>query len=242
MTQKKEDIQKTKDRILAVAIKEFARKGYDGARMSSISRMSGINQALIHYHFQSKEHLYATILERFFEENRFEPLINYMNELSLRPSEKLYLVLYVLLHFHSEHVDLDIYRIFTWEIAAKGEHFRHFVSKFLIPQANFIVDIINEGVRLGEFRTTNPLMVTLSLGMLPDLLTPYWKEVMRGTEWYDMLYGDPSGNEFFMNMADLLFKMLSPAGTSCAVPAISPGIMEGVQALLAAHDEGVKRR
>ncbi len=241
MTQKKEDIQKTKDRILAVAIKEFAQKGYDGARMSSISRMSGINQALIHYHFQSKEHLYSTILERFFEENRFEPLINYMNEKNLRPSEKLYLVLYVLLHFHSEHVDLDIYRIFTWEIAGKGENFRHLVSKYLIPQGNFIIEIINEGVRLGEFKTTNPLMVVLSIGMLPDLLTPYWKDVMRGTEWYDMLYGDPSGKGFFMDMAGLLFKMLSPAGTAGEVPELSPEVMEGVHALLAAHDAGVKR-
>ncbi len=56
------DILKTKEILLEAAKKEFAEKGYDGARMGSIAKRSGINQSLIHYHFQSKDHLYLTII------------------------------------------------------------------------------------------------------------------------------------------------------------------------------------
>jgi TetR/AcrR family transcriptional regulator len=51
----------TKERILAAAETEFLVGGYDRARMQAIADRAGINKALLHYHFRSKDELFAHI-------------------------------------------------------------------------------------------------------------------------------------------------------------------------------------
>jgi AcrR family transcriptional regulator len=50
-------------RILAAARKEFISKGLDGARMQAIAAEAGVNKALLHYYYRSKERLYRTVVE-----------------------------------------------------------------------------------------------------------------------------------------------------------------------------------
>lgn len=56
----------SKQKILNAAEKIFAKKGFDGARVSEISSEAGVNKALIYYYFSSKEEildsLFATLL------------------------------------------------------------------------------------------------------------------------------------------------------------------------------------
>jgi AcrR family transcriptional regulator len=49
-------------RILDVAIREFARKGLAGARVDEIARRAGVNKQLLYYYFKSKEGLYNAVL------------------------------------------------------------------------------------------------------------------------------------------------------------------------------------
>lgn len=44
-------------RILDAAAKLFGREGYRGATMHAVARAAGVSKGLLHYHFQSKEHL-----------------------------------------------------------------------------------------------------------------------------------------------------------------------------------------
>ena len=64
---KKNNLQ-TKERILLAAQKEFAARGYSGARMENIARDASINKAMLFYYFSSKDNLYQTILLRVFSE------------------------------------------------------------------------------------------------------------------------------------------------------------------------------
>jgi TetR/AcrR family transcriptional regulator len=68
----------TQDRILAAAQAEFARKGYDGARVDSIVRRAKVSKNLVYHHFRSKEDLYIRVLER-----TYETLRRRQNEVSL---------------------------------------------------------------------------------------------------------------------------------------------------------------
>ncbi len=47
----------TESRILAAAREVFTRSGTAGARMQDIAREAGVNQALLHYYFRSKQQL-----------------------------------------------------------------------------------------------------------------------------------------------------------------------------------------
>jgi len=58
----------TADLILQAATRVFVKKGFSGARMEEIARESGMNRALLHYYFDSKERLFDIIFERHFME------------------------------------------------------------------------------------------------------------------------------------------------------------------------------
>lgn len=57
----------TSEKILRAADKLFAEVGYDAATTREIAELSGVNKALIHYHFKSKEALLERILDRYYE-------------------------------------------------------------------------------------------------------------------------------------------------------------------------------
>ncbi len=57
----------TEKRILVAARKEFISKGLDGARMQAVATQAGVNKALLHYYFRSKEKLYQKVLEDTLE-------------------------------------------------------------------------------------------------------------------------------------------------------------------------------
>jgi AcrR family transcriptional regulator len=53
----------TEEKILFAAEQEFILNGYDGARMQAIADNAGINKAMLHYYFRSKEILFEKIFE-----------------------------------------------------------------------------------------------------------------------------------------------------------------------------------
>ena len=59
--------QSTEQKILEAAKQVFLEKGLDGARMQDIADRAGINKALLHYYFRSKDKLFEVI---FMEEAR----------------------------------------------------------------------------------------------------------------------------------------------------------------------------
>lgn len=54
----------SKEDILDAAEKLFARLGFDGASMREIAQAAGVAQALLHYHFKTKEGLFEAMFER----------------------------------------------------------------------------------------------------------------------------------------------------------------------------------
>ncbi len=52
--------------ILHIAMQVFVEKGWHGTKMQEIADRAGINKAMLHYYFRSKERLYNTILEKLF--------------------------------------------------------------------------------------------------------------------------------------------------------------------------------
>src|ERR1041385_7410640 len=51
-------------RIVAAAREEFARRGFDGARVDQIARRAGVNKQLLFYYFHSKRGLFSAVLSR----------------------------------------------------------------------------------------------------------------------------------------------------------------------------------
>ena len=58
----------TKRRLLDAAEREFAAKGYAGARLRDVAQAAGVQQALIHHYFVDKDGLYRAVLDRALAE------------------------------------------------------------------------------------------------------------------------------------------------------------------------------
>lgn len=56
-----ESLGPKEEQILHAAMQVFVEKGRHGARMQEIADRAGVNKAMLHYYFRSKDNLYATI-------------------------------------------------------------------------------------------------------------------------------------------------------------------------------------
>lgn len=65
MNGKKKD--NTEEKILSAAHLVFTKKGMDGTRMQEIADTAGINKALLHYYFRTKQKLFEAIFKSAFK-------------------------------------------------------------------------------------------------------------------------------------------------------------------------------
>ena len=70
-----ESLGPKEEQILHAAMQVFVEKGRHGARMQEIADRAGVNKAMLHYYFRSKDKLYATIfrmvLQRYARQFQF---------------------------------------------------------------------------------------------------------------------------------------------------------------------------
>jgi AcrR family transcriptional regulator len=60
------DAERTRTEILDIATREFADRGYNGARVDEIATKTRTTKRMIYYYFGSKEQLYIAVLERVY--------------------------------------------------------------------------------------------------------------------------------------------------------------------------------
>lgn len=56
----------TRANIIAVATREFASKGFSGARVDEIADLTATSRRMIYYYFTNKEALYVAVLEEAY--------------------------------------------------------------------------------------------------------------------------------------------------------------------------------
>jgi AcrR family transcriptional regulator len=60
------DAERTRTEILEVATREFAERGFSGARVDEIASQTRTTKRMIYYYFESKEQLFVAVLERAY--------------------------------------------------------------------------------------------------------------------------------------------------------------------------------
>ncbi len=152
----------TEQKIIDAAQSVFREKGLDGARMQEIADRAGINKALLHYYFRSKDRLFQTVFrtevqgvfQRMIEavtatENIREFLRTFINTYLDNISERSYLIRFVM--WESENKSDEFETIFKQVMSTKG------FTK------NPLVQRIEQAVADGQIRAVNPYHFVLSL-------------------------------------------------------------------------------
>jgi AcrR family transcriptional regulator len=100
---------RTRGRILSAALKEFAAKGFAGARVDEIARRAAINKRMIYHYFGGKKELFRAVLRRKIGERQA-----WAESLSGDPAETLPF------WFEASCKDADWIRLLEWEALQAG--------------------------------------------------------------------------------------------------------------------------
>jgi len=73
-----ENDKQTEEKIFESATEVFTMKGMDGARMQDIANRAGINKALLHYYYRTKDHLFNAVFEKIAGQmfKKFAPVLD----------------------------------------------------------------------------------------------------------------------------------------------------------------------
>lgn len=166
----------TEERIFEAALRVFARKGRDGARMQEIADEAEINKAMLHYYFRSKDRLYAQVFHFVFHrfDRAFFEAVEKAGEESFGAALDSFVDHYI--DFIGHHT--DVLRLMVNEFLAGGEvireEMRGMIATGQAPPQRF-AELIARAVETGEIAPVDPrhfLVTLVSSCLFPFIAFP----------------------------------------------------------------------
>ncbi|HEX8592231.1 MAG TPA: TetR/AcrR family transcriptional regulator [Pseudomonas sp.] len=141
---RKNNPEKTRDDILQAAIVEFVSQGLSGARVDAIAERTHTSKRMIYYYFNSKEQLYAEVLERLYGDIRRTE--SGLNLDALEPMQAIRRLVEFTFDHHDRNV--DFVRIVCIENIHNGENVKQ--SPTIRALSQNIVETLDKLLRRGE--------------------------------------------------------------------------------------------
>jgi TetR/AcrR family fatty acid metabolism transcriptional regulator len=165
-----EQIEKRR-RILASAVKVFARKGYFGARVREIARRAGVADGTVYLYFQNKEHVLACL----FEEVMAEHIAAARRELRLLPDGASRLRSVAERHLRLLGGNPDLAVVFQVELRQSTKFMERFTASSFQDYLKLIEGIIDEAQREGALRldVSRKLLAKALFGILDEMVTSW---------------------------------------------------------------------
>ena len=163
-------VDSTEERILEAAKKVFIRKGMYGARMQEIADEAGINKALLHYYFRSKNKLFEAIFQEAFHE--FAPNAFGILKGDMPFEEKIQLFVSNYIDLISKNPFLPIFIIS--EINQNPDRLGHITNMMGVIRQE-IGKEIKIKVSTGEYRNIDPVQLlsnVVAMTLFPFLAKP----------------------------------------------------------------------
>ncbi|QEH41893.1 TetR/AcrR family transcriptional regulator [Chitinophaga sp. XS-30] len=169
----------TEQQIIAAARKIFVQKGLAGARMQDIADEAGINKAMLHYYYRSKDRLFEIV----FEEAVGQLLsgVNDIFQADMTPREKIVAAVdhYITSLGRAPYLPLFV----VHEISQNPERIlQRFASTTLLPNIGLFLKELAVEMEQGRMRKVDPwqLMVSLiSMCVFPFVGKPLLQAVFQ---------------------------------------------------------------
>lgn len=182
----------TEEKILEAARNVFSRKGMDGARMQEIADEAGINKALLHYYFRSKEKLFEMIFRE--ATSRILPGVkgSFASEVSFEEKVRHFVESYYNLLTRNRFLPVFV----LTELSRKPDLLqRHFLS--VMQREDALIKTVETAIRraidAGEIRPINPydlILNMIALCVFPFIASPIFKTLtaMSDEEYEALLH------------------------------------------------------
>jgi TetR/AcrR family transcriptional regulator len=155
------DPDRTRAQILKYASKEFAAKGFAGARVDEIAKRAHVNKQSLYYHFGTKEGLFRAALESGFQLFREH---DRNVDIESKPPEQA-LAEFISFTHDSLHQTHELTLMLADENRHKGKHLNaERVREINAPALELMETILTRGARVGRFRSgIDPTQFYISL-------------------------------------------------------------------------------
>jgi TetR/AcrR family fatty acid metabolism transcriptional regulator len=167
-------------RILAAAVKVFARKGYFAARVAEIAKKAGVADGTIYLYFRNKEDLLVSL----FDEVMAAHLQAARAELRAAPGPAARLLALAQHHLRVLGENRELAVVFQVELRQSTKFMERFSTSWLQDYFQLLHGVIEEGQRAGVFRTDLPKKVVAKaiFGALDEMVTSF---ILSGKD-YDL--------------------------------------------------------
>ena len=170
----------TEQKILQAATTVFLEKGHDGARMQEIADRAGINKALLHYYFRSKQGLFRTVFKKEFQ----LMLTSIFGLISPTDNFEEFLEKFIAGYLENISSRKNIMRFILWELDKSPQEvaswFFEIFEKGGFP-GNPIIMRVEKAIKDGEIKSVDPTNFVISLlGMcvFPFVAEPMLKHLL----------------------------------------------------------------
>jgi AcrR family transcriptional regulator len=161
----------TEEKILAAARKIFLNKGMDGARMQDIADEAGINKALLHYYFRSKDKLFEQIFLEVASSMLPRIFSIFQSDDTLFTKIEKFCDTYITQEIKTPYVPIFILN----EVNRQPQAFLKKVLGNTSPPVEKLLQQIKQETKAGLIKPIDPLQLllnTLSLCIFPFLASP----------------------------------------------------------------------
>ncbi len=167
----------TEEKILAAAKKVFLAKGMAGARMQDIADEMGMNKALLHYYFKTKEQLFEVIFKQTV--GTFIPRLKAMliSDLSLQEKIENFCTNYIQMVIENPYLPLFILN----ELNKQPAQFIHKMFGGNVPDLNKFTEQLEKEIRARRIKPISPvhlIMNMMSMCIFPFIGKPMFNAIL----------------------------------------------------------------
>ncbi|NOR74077.1 MAG: TetR family transcriptional regulator [Draconibacterium sp.] len=160
----------TEEKILNAAQTVFIKKGMDGSRMQEIADEAGINKALLHYYFRTKQKLFEAIFKKVFK-HTFPNIGDFMlSDLQIEEKLATFIEKYISLLLKN-----PFFPAFIIKEISRDPDFLATVIRSQGVNPNKLFEMFENEMEAGKIRKMDPrdLMINiLSLSIFPFVAKP----------------------------------------------------------------------
>jgi AcrR family transcriptional regulator len=163
--QRVNDPEGTRRNIIEVATREFAEKGFSGARVDEIAARTKTSKRMIYYYFGGKEGVYIAVLEAAYHSIRtIEASLDLGHQ---EPEQALRALISFTFDYQNKH--REFVRLVMNENMLDGTYLARskVIQRLNLPVIDALRDLLSRGQRVGVFRRdVDPVDLHMSISAL----------------------------------------------------------------------------
>lgn len=137
--------------ILRAAVNLFARKGFDGTRITEIAEASKLPKANVYYYFETKEAIYATLIERLL--SGWDTALEHIRA-DREPQEAIASYIAAKLDYSRQHAVES--RFFANEMLRGGGFLSRAQRRHIQQVTRERVEVVENWMQQGKLRRVDP--------------------------------------------------------------------------------------